>query len=167
MTPSTKLYFEDIEAGMTFTTGSITIVATEIRSFARKFDPQPYHLDREAADASLFGGLCASGWHVCALMMRMLSDCLDDAGFVMLGNDNVPWLQWRMPVFENDVLRATVSVADCVADHQDGDTAQDDQAGDVVCDVTVLNQADKKVMILNTVLRVARRTAGALSLIHI
>ena len=161
MTPSTKLYFEDIEAGMTLTTGSITIVATEIRSFARKFDPQPYHLDREAADASLFGGLCASGWHVCALMMRMLSDCLDDAGFVMLGNDNVPWLQWRMPVFENDVLRATVSVADCVADHQDGDTAQDDQAGDVVCDVTVLNQADKKVMILNTVLRVARRTAGA------
>ena len=83
MTDSTKLYFEDIETGMTFTTGSITIDAAEIRSFARKFDPQPYHLDRDAADASLFGGLCASGWHVCALMMRMLSDCLDDAGFVI------------------------------------------------------------------------------------
>lgn len=157
MTDSTKLYFEDIETGMTFTTGSITIDAAEIRSFARKFDPQPYHLDRDAADASLFGGLCASGWHVCALMMRMLSDCLDEAGFVMLGNDNVPWLQWRTPVFENDILRATVSVADCAAGVQ-GD--EDDQAGDVVCDVTVLNQTDKPVMILNTVLRVARRNAA-------
>jgi acyl dehydratase len=157
MTDSTKLYFEDIKTGMTFTTGSITIDAAEIRSFARKFDPQPYHLDRDAADASLFGGLCASGWHVCALMMRMLSDCLDDAGFVMLGNDNVPWLQWRTPVFENDILRATVSVADCAAGVQ-GD--EDDQAGDVACDVTVLNQTDKPVMILNTVLRVARRNAA-------
>ncbi len=123
MTPFRKLYFEDIAAGMTFTTGSITIDSTKIHSFARKFDPHPYHLDHELADMSLFGGLCASGWHVCTLMMRMLSECLNDIGFVMLGNDNVPWLQWRMPVFKNDVLRATVSVADCVADHLGGDTA--------------------------------------------
>ena len=57
MTPSSRLFFEDVEIGMTFKTGSVTIDAAGIRSFAGKFDPQPYHLDRDAADASLFGGL--------------------------------------------------------------------------------------------------------------
>ena len=75
---------------MTFKTGSATINAAGVCSFASKFDPQPCHLNRDAADASLFGGFCASGWHVCALMMRMLSDCVDEAGLKMIGNDNVP-----------------------------------------------------------------------------
>ena len=108
-------------------------------------------MDRDAADASLFGGLCASGWHVCALMMRMLSDCVDEAGLKMIGNDNVPWLKWRMPVFENDRLHAVISIAECR--HGEGDPNH----GEVVCDVDVLNQDDKTVMSLNTVLQVARR----------
>ena len=152
MTSSSPLFFEDVEIGMTFKTGSITIDAAGIRSFASKFDPQPYHLDRDAADASLFGGLCASGWHVCALMMRMLSDCLDEAGMKMIGNDNVPWLKWRMPVFENDRLHAVISIAECR--HGEGDLGH----GEVVCDVDVLNQDDKTVMSLNTVLQIARRS---------
>ena len=151
MTPSSRLFFEDVEIGMTFKTGSVTIDAAGIRSFASKFDPQPYHLDRDAADASLFGGLCASGWHVCALMMRMLSDCVDEAGLKMIGNDNVPWLKWRMPVFENDRLHAVISIAECR--HGEGNPNH----GEVVCDVDVLNQDDKTVMSLNTVLQVARR----------
>jgi len=151
MTTPPRLFFEDVEIGMTFKTGSVTIDAASIRSFASKFDPQPYHLDRDAADASLFGGLCASGWHVCALMMRMLSDCVDDAGLKMIGNDNVPWLKWRMPVFENDRLHAVISIAACR--HAEDDPNQ----GEVVCDVDVLNQDDKTVMSLNTVLQVARR----------
>lgn len=59
-----------------FLTGSMKMEATDIRSFAKKFDPQPYHLDREAGEASLFGGLCASGWHVTAVMMKLVSDQL-------------------------------------------------------------------------------------------
>lgn len=140
---------------MTFTTGSITIDAHAIRSFAQKFDPQPYHLDRDVADASLFGGLCASGWHVCALMMRMLSDCFDAAGLEMIGNDNVPWLKWRIPVFENDTLRAEICVAEC----RQADAAS--EYGEVVCDVALLNQDGKTVMSLNTVLQVALRDGPA------
>ena len=57
MTPSSNLFFEDVEIGMTFKTGNVTIDAAGIRSFASKFDPQPYHLDSDPADASLFDGL--------------------------------------------------------------------------------------------------------------
>ena len=57
MTPSSRLFFEVVKVGMTFKTGSVTIDAAGIRSFASKFDPQPYHLDRDPADASLFDGL--------------------------------------------------------------------------------------------------------------
>ena len=57
MTPSTRLFFEDVKIGMTYKTGSVTIDAAGIRSFAIKFDPQPYHLDRDPADALLFDGL--------------------------------------------------------------------------------------------------------------
>ena len=94
---------------MTFKTGSVTINAVGICSFASKFDPKPYHLDRDAVDASLFGKLCARGWHMYALMMRMLSDCVDEAGLKMIGKDNVPWLKWRMPVFDNDRRHALVT----------------------------------------------------------
>ena len=136
---------------MTFKTGSVNIVAGGICSFPSEFDPQPYHLNRDAAHVLLFGGLCASCWHMCALMMRMLSDCVDEAGLKMIGNDNVPWLKWRMPVFENDRLHAVISIAECR--HGEGDPNH----GEVVCNVDVLNQDHKTVMSLNTVLQVARR----------
>jgi acyl dehydratase len=67
MTTSPIIFWEDIKTGRVLETGSVTLNAADIRVFAEKFDPQPYHLDREAADASLFGGLCASGWHVSTL----------------------------------------------------------------------------------------------------
>ena len=57
MTPSSRLFFEDVKIGLTYKTGSVTIDAEGIRSFASKFDPQPYHLDHDEADASLFVGL--------------------------------------------------------------------------------------------------------------
>ena len=57
MTPSSRLFFEDVKIGMTYKAGGVTIDAAGIRSFASKFDPQPYHLDRDAVDASLFDGL--------------------------------------------------------------------------------------------------------------
>ena len=73
--PATR-FWDDIGAGERFVTGQLGITEEEILTFAREFDPQPYHLDRAAADASIFGGLCASGWQATALMMRLLTDAL-------------------------------------------------------------------------------------------
>ena len=66
------MYLEDFVAGSEFTTGEVTVSAEEIIAFATQFDPQPFHLDAEAAKSTFFGGLAASGWHTAALTMRLL-----------------------------------------------------------------------------------------------
>ncbi len=67
-------YWEDFQVGDTAELGSHAITQEEIVAFARKFDPQPFHLDPAAARRSIFGGLIASGWHTCAIMMRLFAD---------------------------------------------------------------------------------------------
>jgi len=104
-------HWEDIAAGERFTTGQLLISREEILAFAAEFDPQPYHLDAEAAEASIFGGLCASGWQVTALMMRLLSDSLHRAGVPVLGVTAVPRLRWKIPVFAGDSLAASITVS--------------------------------------------------------
>ncbi|MGZ5867929.1 MAG: MaoC/PaaZ C-terminal domain-containing protein, partial [Xanthobacteraceae bacterium] len=67
-----KLYFEDFSVGDVAEYGDTLVTAEEIKAFAADFDPQPMHLDEEAAKKTIVGGLCASGWHTCCLMMRMV-----------------------------------------------------------------------------------------------
>ena len=67
-----SIYWEDMHVGEVQELGSITPTREEIIAFATQFDPQPFHLDEEAAKASVFGGLCASGWHTCAMAMRLM-----------------------------------------------------------------------------------------------
>jgi acyl dehydratase len=69
---SIKYYWEDMPVGSTRDLGTITPTAEEIVAFATQFDPQPFHLDEEAAKQSVFGGLCASGWHTCSMAMRLM-----------------------------------------------------------------------------------------------
>ena len=79
-------YWQDLEVGETFSTSdSLTLEREDILEFAAEFDPQPYHLDREAAEASIFGGLCASGWQVSAMMMRLLTDTFHQQEIALLG----------------------------------------------------------------------------------
>ncbi len=82
-----------------------------VLAFAEQFDPQPFHLDDEAASASLFGGLCASGWHTCAMAMRMMCDgyLLDAAS---LGSPGIDQLRWLKPVFPGDTLSVRMEVLD-------------------------------------------------------
>lgn len=70
--------YEDFEPGMVFELGSMLVTAEEITDFAAQFDPQPMHLDEEAGEASVLGGLSASGFHICALVMRLMCD-----GFIL------------------------------------------------------------------------------------
>lgn len=151
MATHTKTFWEDIEIGRVLETGSLTLNAADIRSFAQKFDPQPYHLDREAGEASLFGGLCASGWHMSALMMKLVSDQLDAEKIPLVGTGEVAWLEWYRPAFEDDSLSARVTVTEKSVPRNETDH------GLVGCDIEVHNQDQKKVMALSTYLMVENK----------
>ncbi len=91
--------------------GSITPTREDIIAFATQFDPQPFHLDEEAAKASVFGGLCASGWHTCSMAMRLMVDnfLVDSSS---LGSPGLENIQWHKPVFPGDTLRLQVRITD-------------------------------------------------------
>ncbi len=74
MASDQKIYWEDFAAGQTVEFGGYRVTADDIKTFAEEFDPQPFHLDEEAAADTLLGGLAASGWHSCAMVMRMMCD---------------------------------------------------------------------------------------------
>ncbi len=92
-----KIHHEDIEVGKPIPCGSRALSTDEIIAFGRAYDPQPMHIDEEAAKATLVGGLCASGWHTCAIMMRMLCDGLINR-MAGLGSPGVDEVRWRKPV---------------------------------------------------------------------
>ena len=101
--PEIKYYWEDLEPGSVRELGSVTPTAEEIKTFAEQFDPQPFHLDEVAARDSLFGGLCASGWHTCAMAMRlMVVNFLRESS--SLGSPGLENLKWLKPVRPNDTL---------------------------------------------------------------
>jgi acyl dehydratase len=106
-----KRYWEDFFAGQVVECGPLDVSAAEIKAFAAAFDPQPMHLDEVAARATMLGGLCASGWHTCALMMRMVADglVLDSAS---MGATGCPEVKWLAPVRPGDRLRVRVEVLD-------------------------------------------------------
>ena len=87
-------YYEDFEIGASQEFGSYLVTAEEIVEFASKYDPQPFHLSDEAGKAMHFGGLCASGWHSCAIAMRMIVDNMPAAGSGSLGSPGVDELRW-------------------------------------------------------------------------
>src|SRR5437764_6624944 len=84
MRETESLYLDDLHLGQRFTSGTYLMEETRIREFAAEFDPQPFHLDEAAAEASVFRGLAASGWHTAAVAMRLLDDRSVDA-YTMLG----------------------------------------------------------------------------------
>jgi acyl dehydratase len=97
------LYWEDLQPGSVRELGTTSVTADEIKEFAGRYDPQPFHVDEEAGRRSLFGGLCASGWQTCALAMRLTVDNLlkDSAS---LGSPGLESLKWLKPVYPCDQL---------------------------------------------------------------
>jgi acyl dehydratase len=148
MTSTQTRYWQDIQPGETFATRSITISKQDILEFAVDFDPQPYHLDSDAADASIFGGLCASGWHVTAVMMRLLTDSFNDQKIDLLGSNGVSRLRWRKPVLAGHSLSARITVTD------KSPPAANSPFGYINCDVEVDNQSGDQVIVLTTSLMI-------------
>jgi acyl dehydratase len=106
-----RRYWEDFDVGQLGEFGRKLVTAEEIKEFAAEFDPQPMHLDEEAARATPVGGLCASGWHTCGMMMRMVAD-----GFLLnsssMGAPGVEEVRWLAPVRPGDELRVRATVLD-------------------------------------------------------
>jgi acyl dehydratase len=105
------LTFEDLTPGRVFEFGTVVVDRDEMVAFARRFDPQPFHVDEEAAKASLFGGLAASGWFTAGLWMRLYVDEMLSKSLA-LGSPGGEEIAWPAPVFAGDELRASMEILD-------------------------------------------------------
>jgi acyl dehydratase len=105
----TELAFEDFPPGRVFDLGTVVVDRDEMVAFARRFDPQPFHVDEQAAEESLFGGLVASGWFTAGLWMRAYADGVLNRA-AALGSPGGDEISWPAPVFAGDELRASVEV---------------------------------------------------------
>jgi acyl dehydratase len=145
-------YLDDFAVGQTFGSGRMRIDEDRIKSFAAEFDPQPFHLDAEAARKSLFGGLAASGWHTAALTMRLLveSEIKPVGGIVGAGFDE---LRWPRPVRPGDELRVESEVLEVRP------SKSRPEQGIIKVRTTTLNQNGEAVQIFVGNLVVPRRPA--------
>src|SRR3712207_3095322 len=152
--PARACYLEDLAVGQRYAGGTARVDLAAIRAFAAEFDPQPFHLDEKAAEASIFGRLVASGWHTMALTMRMLVDgeLRSLWGLVGLGADE---LRWPRPVMPCDVLRVMWEVLEVRP------SASKPDRGTTRLRVTTRNQRDEVVLTLTTTILLPRRPAGA------
>ena len=104
-----KIYFEDIKIGDSYKLGPLFVSKKEILEFANKYDPQPFHINEEKAKESLFGGLCASGWHTCSLYMKMLCDSFIK-NLASLGSPGMNEIRWLKPLFPDQKIYGKVTI---------------------------------------------------------
>lgn len=136
---ASRRHFEDLRVGETVALGQSTVSKDKIIEFAREFDPFPFHLDEEAAKASLLGGLASSGWQTAALSLRMLVD-----GFLntiaSMGGLGFSDLKWKKPVMASDTISGTVTIAELRRSRSRPDR------GIVTLDFDIRNQRGEPVM---------------------
>lgn len=136
-----KIHFEDFKVGQVIELGSCTVSKDEIIAFARKFDPQPFHIDEAAAERSIYGGLIASGMHTCSIFMRLLYDGLLSRAASM-GSPGQDELRWIKPVRPGDTLSASGLVEELIPSRSKPDR------GLIRTTYEVFNQDGDKVMTL-------------------
>jgi len=137
--PLSFIPFESFEVGHVQGFGAYVVTEKEVIEFASKYDPQFFHLDPEAAKSSLFGGLCASGWHTCAMTMAMLVENMEKTGR-SLGSPGIDELRWTRPVYPGDVLSVRMEVLELLP------SKSKPGIGFVVSQTTVSNQDAVPVM---------------------
>lgn len=133
-------YFEDFTLGEMTEYGAYTVTREEVLDFAGKYDPQPFHLDDEAAAQTFFGKVSASGWHTCAMTMRMMVDEMKDTKAASEGSPGVDKIRWKTPVYPGDTLRVRSTVVGVK------DLPSKPHLGLVMNQHEVLNQGDVIVM---------------------
>ncbi len=150
----TERYLEDFAVGQTFGSGRLRVDVQQIKAFAAEFDPQPYHLDEEAARNTIFRGLSASGWHTAAITMRLLvdSELKPAGGIIGVGFDE---LRWPRPVRPGDELRVESEVLEVRP------SRSRPEDGLIKVRATTLNQQGEAVQIFVANLLVPRRPVSS------
>lgn len=134
------LYLDDLQVGTKRSYGSYVVTREEVLEFARKYDPQPFHLSDEEAAKTHFGRLAASGWHTCSMAMAMFVEAMQETPQASLGAAGVDELRWLKPVYPGDVLRCESEVLEVTPSRSKPDM------GSVINQTTVFNQDDVPVL---------------------
>lgn len=152
MTDATR-YFEDVNEGDLLAFGPYLVDREEVLDFARRYDPQPFHLDEEAAAKTHFGRLAASGWQTMAIYMRMLLSAVENAPgkHAGLGAIGVDELRWLKPVFPGDVLRGESVILEKTP------SRSRPEMGVVRSQVTLFNQESQPVLKMQPIVMVRTR----------
>ncbi|WP_292044315.1 MaoC family dehydratase [Massilia sp. UBA6681] len=146
-------YFEDFHPGQEIDLGERSVSEEEIVAFARQFDPQPFHVDRDAAQASIYGGVIASGWHTCSLMMRMVVDGLM-ASSSSMGSPGLDGVRWLRPLRAGDTIRVRYLTTQVKASNSKPDR------GVVWSKWTATNQHGEEICTIEGMGMFARRPRG-------
>jgi len=150
MSEMKELYLDDLHVGQRFNSGSYVMEAARIKEFAAEFDPQPFHLEEAAAEASVFKGLAASGWHTAAAAMRLLvtGGLPFASGIVGLGGE----IAWPKPTRQGDTLHVESEIVEITP------SRSKPHQGIVTVRGTMFNQNEEAVYVLTAKLLVPRRT---------
>ena len=144
-------YFEDLEVGGETYFGSYEVTREEVLEFARKYDPQPFHLSDEEAAKTHFGRIAASGWHTCAMTMAVVARHVVDEEQAGLGSPGIDELRWLKPVYPGDTLQVRGKII------EKRPSQSKPQLGSFRSEMTVTNQDDVQVMRFTSIVLILRR----------
>ena len=145
------IYFEDMEVGAERTFGSYEVTREEVLEFARKYDPQPFHLSDEEAAKTHFGRLAASGWHTAAMTMAVIVEAITKDRQAGLGSPGVDELRWLKPVYPGDTITVRGKIVEKTPSRSKPDI------GSVRTLTTVTNQDEVPVMRFTSIVLMRRR----------
>lgn len=147
------IYFEDIEVGRETSFGSYEVTREEVLEFARKYDPQPFHLSDEAAAKTYFGRLSASGWHTCAMTMGVIARHVVEEEQAGLGSPGIDELRWLKPVYPGDTLTVRGQIMEKTP------SRSKPHLGSFRTKTTVTNQDNVPVLTFTSIVLIQRRPA--------
>jgi acyl dehydratase len=145
------IYFEDLNVGDETYFGSYEVTREEVIDFARKYDPQPFHLSDEAAAKTHFGRLAASGWHTCAMTMAVIARHVVDSEQAGLGSPGIDELRWLKPVYPGDTLHVSSTLIETRP------SRSKPEIGSFRSATTVANQDGVPVMTFTSIVLMRRR----------
>ena len=147
------IYFEDLMVGAETEFGSYDVTREEVIDFARKYDPQPFHLSDEAAAKTHFGRIAASGWHTAAMTMGVISRRLVEEDQAGLGSPGIDELRWKKPVYPGDTITVRGKILEKTP------SRSKPEIGSIRTETTVTNQNGELVMSYASIILMRRRPA--------
>ncbi len=147
------IYFEDLEVGSKTDFGTYEVTREEVIEFARKYDPQPFHLSDEEAARTHFGRLAASGWHTAAMTMAVIARHVTKEGQAGLGSPGIDCLRWTKPVYPGDTLHVSGTIT------EKRESRSRPEMGSFRTHTVVNNQDGVQVMSFTSIVLIGRRPA--------